>query len=79
MDNSFELLTGTPESIKKQYEYLSDMVRDSGGKVHGSQSHFIDADNNMYLIVYYEVPTDKGQREEVKQKFENYVLTVLSY
>ena len=79
MDNAFEFLTGTPESVKKQYEYLSDFVRDSGGKVHGSQSHFIDADNNMYLIVYYEVPTDKGQREEVKQKFENYVLTVLSY
>lgn len=67
MDNSFELLTGPPDSIKKQYEYLSDLVRDLGGKVHGSQSHII-ANNNMYLIVYYEVPTGEGQREEVKQK-----------
>jgi hypothetical protein len=61
MDNSFELLTGPPDSIKKQYEYLSDLVRDLGGKVHGSQSHII-ANNNMYLIVYYEVPTGEGQR-----------------
>ncbi len=28
MDNSFELFTGPPDSIKKQYEYLSDLVRD---------------------------------------------------
>lgn len=56
MDNSFELLTGSPESIKIQYEYLSDFVRDSGGKVHGSQSHIIIANNNIQLIVYYEVP-----------------------
>jgi hypothetical protein len=41
MDNSFELLNGSPEAIKKQYEYLSDLVRDSGGKVHGSQSHIM--------------------------------------
>ena len=43
MDNSFEFLTGSPETIKIQYEYISDMVRDSGGKVHGSQSHIIAA------------------------------------
>jgi len=71
-DNSFEFLIGTPESVKKQYEYLSDLVRDSGGKVHGSQSHIIDANSNMYLIVYYEVPAGEGQREEVKQKCDNY-------
>jgi hypothetical protein len=49
------------QTLKKQYEYLSDLVRDLGGKVHGSQSHII-ANNNMYLIVYYEVPTGEGQR-----------------
>ena len=75
MDNSFELLNGSPEAIKKQYEYLSDLVRDAGGKVHGSQSHII-ANNNMQLIVYYGVP--EGKMEGVKQKFENYVLTAIS-
>jgi hypothetical protein len=63
MDNSFELLTGSPESIKKQYEHLSDLVRDFGGKVHGSQSHIIA--NNMFLVVYYEVP--EGKREDLKE------------
>ena len=38
MDNSYELLSGSSVSdIQKQYEILSDVVRDSGGKVHGSQ------------------------------------------
>jgi len=74
MDNSFEFLTGSPETIKIQYEYLSDMVRDSGGKVHGSQSHIIAASNNMYLIVYYEVPV--GKRDEVKQKFNNVIQNI---
>ena len=69
MDNSFELLTGSPDKIKKQYEYLSDLVRDSGEKVHGSQSHIIAASNNMYLIVYYEVPSESQKREDVKRKF----------
>lgn len=38
------------------------------GKVHGSQSHIIQ-DNNISLIVYYEVPD--GQREMARQKFNN--------
>ena len=71
MDNSFEFLTGSPESIKIQYEYLSDLVRDSGGKIHGSQSHIIAPSNNIYLIVYYEVPAESQKREEVKRKFSN--------
>ena len=37
MDNSLELLIGTIQNIQKQYEALSDIVRDLGGKVHGSQ------------------------------------------
>jgi hypothetical protein len=31
MDNSFDLLNGSSESIKIQYEHLSDLVRGSGG------------------------------------------------
>ena len=73
MDNSFELFTGSPESIKIQYEYLSDLIRDSGGKVHGSQSHIIAGNNTLQLIVYYEVPAENQKREEVKRKFENFV------
>ena len=42
------------------------MTIEANGKVHGSQSHII-ANNNMQLIVYYEVP--EGKRDEVKRKF----------
>ena len=34
MDNSLELLIGTIQNIQKQYEALSDIVRDLGNKVH---------------------------------------------
>ena len=71
MSNSFELLTGPIETIQKKYEILSDIVIvEHGGKVHGSQSHII-TNNSMQLIVYYEVPL--GQRDEVKQKFQNLI------
>ncbi len=72
MSNSFELLTGPIDSIQKKYEILSDIVTEYNGKVHGSQSHFITADNSISLIVYYEVP--EGKREEVKQRFNNLIL-----
>ena len=56
MDNSFKLLSGSSISIiQKQYEILSDIVRDHNGKIQGSQSHII-TNNNLYLIVYYEIP-----------------------
>ena len=67
MSNSFELLTGSIDSIQKKYELLSDIVSEANGKVHGSQSHMI-TNNSMSLIVYYEVP-EGNKREEVKQKF----------
>jgi hypothetical protein len=68
MDNSFEFLQTSPDIIKKQYEFLSDIIRDCNGKVHGSQSHI--SNNSIYLIVYYEVL--EGQREEVKKKVDNF-------
>ena len=69
MDNSFKKLSGSSISIiKKQYEILSDIVRDHNGKIQGSQSHII-TNNNLYLIVYYEV--QEGQRDEIKRKFAN--------
>ena len=66
MSNSFELLTGPIDSIQKKYEILSDIVTEYGGKVHGSQSHIVETNNSIQLIVYYEVP--EGKRDEVKQK-----------
>jgi hypothetical protein len=71
MSNSFELLTGSVSEIQKKYEILSDIVTEYNGKVHGSQSHIV-ANNNMSLIVYYEVPAEGNKREEVKSKFRNF-------
>jgi hypothetical protein len=34
MSNSFELLQGSIDAIKKKYETLSDIVTEYGGKVH---------------------------------------------
>ena len=68
VDNSFEFLQGSPDIIKKQYEFLSDIIRDFNGKVHGSQSHL--SNNSMYLIIYYEVP--EGKRDEIKKKIDNF-------
>jgi hypothetical protein len=69
MDNSLVLLLGSIENIQKQYEFLSDLIRDHNGKVHGSQRDK-DIDGNLNLLVYYEVPL--GQRDEVKKKFNNF-------
>src|SRR6476620_6319080 len=55
MDNSLEILQGSVDTIRKQYEILSDLIKEYNGKTHGSQSH-IDANNSIHLILYYEVP-----------------------
>ena len=55
---------------------LSDIVIvEHGGKIHGSQSHII-ANNDIQLIIYYEVP--QGHRDEVKQKFHNFLFASAS-
>jgi hypothetical protein len=71
MSNSFELLTGPIETIQKKYEILSDIVSEYNGKVHGSQRDRDPKTGVVDLLVYYEVPL--GQRDEVKQKFNNLV------
>ena len=76
MSNSFELLTGSIETVQKRYEILSDIVSEYNGKVHGSQRDRDPKTGLIDLLVYYEVPL--GQREEVKRKFENSVLTANS-
>jgi hypothetical protein len=74
MSNSFELLTGSIDIIQKKYEVLSDIVSEYNGKVHDSQSHIVG--NGISLIVYYEAPI--GQREEVKQKFNNTIRNIFA-
>ena len=55
---------------------MSDIVIvEHGGKVHGSQSHIV-ANNSVQLIVYYEVPL--GMRDEVKRKFNDFVLSIIT-
>ena len=39
---------------KRNMKYLSDIITEYNGKVHGSQSHANG--NNIYLVVYYEIP-----------------------
>lgn len=70
MDNSYVYLTGRPMQIKRAYERVSDVVRDAGGKIHGSQRG-VDTDQQMDLIVYYEVP--KGWRESVEKSIEQFL------
>jgi hypothetical protein len=69
MDNSLEILQGSADTIRKQYEILSDLIKEYDGKTHGSQSH-IDANNSIQIIVYYEVP--EGMRDEIKRIFESF-------
>ncbi|MGN6560564.1 MAG: hypothetical protein ACTHJ2_08575 [Candidatus Nitrosocosmicus sp.] len=69
VDNSLEVLQGSTDAIRKQYEILSDLIKEYNGKTHGSQSHIL-ADNSIQLIVYYEVP--EGRRAEIKRAFDNF-------
>ncbi|MDN5847901.1 MAG: hypothetical protein L0H53_16700 [Candidatus Nitrosocosmicus sp.] len=41
MDNSLEILQGSPDTIIKQYEVLTDLIKEFKGKTHGSQSHIL--------------------------------------
>ena len=70
LSNSFELLTtGPKENIQKQYEMLSYIVTEHERRVHGSQRDIDSKTGLMDRLIYCEVP--QGQREEVKQKFNN--------
>jgi hypothetical protein len=46
MDNSLEILQGSTDTIRKQYEVLYDLTKEYNGKTHGSQSHIL-ADNSI--------------------------------
>jgi hypothetical protein len=77
MSNSLELLTGPIDTVKQQYEVLSDIVSEYQGKVHGSQSHING--NNISLVVYYELPAEGNTREMVKQKFANIIRNLVAF
>jgi hypothetical protein len=64
MSNSLELLSGPISEIQKEYEILSDIVTEVGGRTHGSQSH-ISPSNIISLVIYYEIP-EGNKRKEVK-------------
>ena len=68
MDNSVEILEGSPDTIITQYETLSDLIKEFKGKTHGSQSHGLP-NNSLQIIVYYEVP--EGMRDEIKKMFQS--------
>ncbi len=70
MDNSLEILHGSANSIGKQYEILSDLIKKYNGKTHGSQSHVL-SNNSIQIIVYYEVP--EGIRDNIKREFDNLI------
>ena len=76
MSNSFEYLQGSITEIQKKYEILSDIVTEYGGKVHGSQRDRDPKTGLIDLLVYYEVPL--GQRDEVKNKLNNSIVTKLN-
>ena len=78
MSNSLELLTGPISEIQWKYEILSDIVSEYNGKVHGSQRGQDPRTGQLIdLLVYYEVSL--GNREEVKQKFNNHFVYTKSY
>jgi len=45
--------------VQKKYEILSNIVSEYNGKIHGFQSHIVGTNNNLQLIVYYEIPLIK--------------------
>ena len=68
MSNSFELLYGPINEVQRLYEVLSDIIIDTGGKVHDLQRDRDTRTGLLDLLVYYEVP--EGERDELKNKFE---------
>lgn len=69
MDNSVEILQGSADTIIKQYEVLTDLIKEFQGKTHGSQSHSLQ-NNYLQIVIYYEVP--EGKRDEIKGMFKTY-------
>ncbi len=67
MDNSVKILQGSADKVTKQYEVLTDLIKEFKGKTHGSQSHDLP-NNTLQIVVYYEVL--EGKRDDIKRMFE---------
>ena len=65
---SMELIySGNIDVVKGQYEKLTNLVAEYGGRVHGSQ--ISNDDTNFILAIYYQVP--KENIEEFNKEWEN--------
>lgn len=73
MSNSFELFEGSPRYVRSCYEKLSDLIKSTNGKVHGSQSHNF-GNGQISVVVYYEVP--ELSRLGVQDSMEKYKFTI---
>lgn len=69
-DNSFTYITGTIRDLQLQYEIISSLVQEAGGKIHGSQRG-TDEEGKIDLLVYWEVP--KGYKGNVNESFKQKV------
>ena len=69
MDNSLKILQGSAGKVTKQYEMLTDLIKEFKGKTHGSQSHNLP-NNTLQIVVYYEVL--EGKRDDIKRMFETF-------
>jgi hypothetical protein len=78
MSNSLELLQGPIADVQKKYEILSDIVSsEANGHVFGSQSHISHNNNELSIVVYFEVP--QGRLNEFKQRFHNNTKLILQH
>jgi hypothetical protein len=75
MSNSLELLQGPIADVQQKYEILSDKVSEANGHVFGSQSHISHNNNELSIVVYFEVP--QGKLNEFKQRFHNNTKLIL--
>jgi len=65
---SMELIySGDTDVVEGQYEKLTNLVAEYGGRVHGSQ--ISNDDTNFILAIYYQVP--KENIEEFNKEWEN--------
>ena len=69
VSNTFELLQGSPRTVRMQYQKLCDLIEEVKGKIHGSQSHIVD--EGLKMLIYFEVPV--GQRDGIHEKFALYL------
>jgi hypothetical protein len=72
MDNSLEVLQGSSFEVKRKYEILTNLIKQYGGAVLGSQSHILQSSGNgnkdltITIVVYFQVP--EGRLNDFKKE-----------